>query len=158
MYGTTQEDAARSVGVIPPPTDLDVQRLILFLDNQIKKVYNKDTKEERKCSKVKLTNANAIRARIVRALGIYFDQVGEDVDLIASNTLNFPVVAEDGEEGWVEVVVKVPKGTKDEEYDGYGRRQQYELELQEKAEKKAKADEAKAKKIAKDKAKREKAE
>lgn len=107
---------------------------------------------------MKLANANAIRARIVRALGIYFDQVGEDVDLIASNTLNFPVVAEDGEEGWVEVVVKVPKGTKDEEYDGYGRRKQYELELQEKAEKKAKADEAKAKKIAKDKAKREKAE
>lgn len=107
---------------------------------------------------MKLANANTIRARTVRALGIYFDQVGEDVGLIASNTLNFPVVAEDGEEGWVEIVVKVPKGTKDEEYDGYGRRQQYELELQEKAEKKAKADEAKAKKIAKDKAKREKAE
>lgn len=107
---------------------------------------------------MKLANANVIRARIVRALGIYFDQVGEDVALIASNTLNFPIVAEDGEEGWVEVVVKVPKGTKDEEYDGYGRRQQYELELQEKAEKKAKADEAKAKKIAKDKARREKAE
>lgn len=107
---------------------------------------------------MKLTNANAIRARIVRALDDYFDKCGEDIGTIASNTLNFPVVAEDGEEGWVEVVVKVPKGTKDEEYDGYGRRKQYELELQEKAEKKAKADEAKAKKIAKDKAKREKAE
>ncbi len=107
---------------------------------------------------MKLANANAIRARIVRALDDYFDKCGEDVGTIASNTLNFPVVAEDGEEGWVEIVVKVPKGTKDEEYDGYGRRQQYEIELQEKAEKKAKADEAKAKKIAKDKAKREKAE
>ena len=107
---------------------------------------------------MKLANANAIRAHIVRALETYFYQRDEDVALIASNTLNFPVVAEDGEEGWVEIVVKVPKGTKDEEYDGYGRRQQYELELQEKAEKKAKADEAKAKKIAKDKAKREKAE
>lgn len=107
---------------------------------------------------MKLANANAIRARIVRALDDYFDKCGEDIGTIASNTLNFPVVAEDGEEGWVEIVVKVPKGTKDEEYDGYGRRQQYELELQEKAEKKAKADEAKAKKIAKDKAKREKAE
>lgn len=107
---------------------------------------------------MKLANANAIRADVVRRLANYFGAAGEDVDLIASNTLNFPVVAEDGEEGWVEVVVKVPKGTKDEEYDGYGRRKQYELELQEKAEKKAKADEAKAKKIAKDKAKREKAE
>ena len=107
---------------------------------------------------MKLANANAIRARIVRALDDYFDKCGEDIGIIASNTLNFPVVAEDGEEGWVEIVVKVPKGTKDEEYDGYGRRQQYEIECAEKAEKKAKADEAKAKKIAKDKAKREKAE
>lgn len=107
---------------------------------------------------MKLANANAIRARIVRALDDYFDKCGEDIGTIASNTLNFPVVAEDGEEGWVEIVVKVPKGTKDEEYDGYGRRQQYEIECAEKAEKKAKADEAKAKKIAKDKAKREKAE
>lgn len=107
---------------------------------------------------MKLANANALRARIVHALETYFYQRDEDVGLIASNTLNFPVVTEDGEEGWVEIVVKVPKGTKDEEYDGYGRRQSYALDLQEKAEKKAKADEAKAKKIAKDKAKREKTE
>ena len=105
---------------------------------------------------MKLSNANEIRARLIRALDDYFDKCGEDVDLIASNTLNFPVVADDGEEGWVEIVVKVPKGTKDEEYDGYGRREQYEIDLKEKAEKKAKAEEAKAKKIAKDKARREK--
>jgi len=106
---------------------------------------------------MKLANANAIRTRIVREL---FDRFSneEDCGFIASNTFNFPVVAEDGEEGWVEIVVKVPKGTKDEEYDGYGRRQSYLLDLQEKAEKKAKAEEAKAKKIAKDKARREKGE
>ena len=105
---------------------------------------------------MKLANANAIRARIIRALDDYFDKCGEDIGTIASNTLNFPVVAEDGEEGWVEVVVKVPKGTKDEEYDGYGRREQYELDLKEKAEKKAEAEKKKAAKIAKDKARREK--
>ena len=108
---------------------------------------------------MKLANANAIRAGIVENLFIHLkDYCEEDCGMIASNIFNFPVVADDGEEGWVEIVVKVPKGTKDEEYDGYGRRQQYEIECQEKAEKKAKADEAKAKKIAKDKAKREKAE
>lgn len=106
---------------------------------------------------MKLANANTIRASIIRMLFDKFSDV-EDCGFIASNSFNFPVVAEDGEEGWVEIVVKVPKGTKDEEYDGYGRRQQYELDLQEKAEKKAKAEEAKAKKIAKDKARREKAE
>ena len=105
---------------------------------------------------MKLANANAIRARIIRALDDYFDKCGEDVGMIASNSFNFPVVAEDGEEGWVEVVVKVPKGTKDEESDGYGRREQYELDLKEKAEKKAEAEKKKAAKIAKDKAKREK--
>jgi len=108
---------------------------------------------------MKLANANAIRAGIVENLFTHLkDYCEEDCGMIASNTFNFPVVANDGEEGWVEIVVKVPKGTKDEEYDGYGRRQQYELECKEKAEKKAKAEEAKAKKIAKDKAKREKAE
>ena len=105
---------------------------------------------------MKLANANAIRARIIRALDDYFDKCGEDVGMIASNSFNFPIVAEDGEEGWVEVVVKVPKGTKDEEYDGYGRREQYELDLKEKAEKKAEAEKKKAAKIAKDKARREK--
>lgn len=105
---------------------------------------------------MKLANANAIRARIIRALDDYFDKCGEDVGMIASNSFNFPVVAEDGEEGWVEIVVKVPKGTKDEEYDGYGRREQYELDLKEKAEKKAEAEKKKAAKIAKDKARREK--
>ena len=107
---------------------------------------------------MKLANANSLRTQFVRTLSDFFADKGEDVGMIASNTFNFPVVAEDGEEGWVEIVVKVPKGTKDEEYDGYGRRQSYALDLQEKAEKKAKAEEAKAKEIAKDKARREKGE
>lgn len=107
---------------------------------------------------MKLTNANEIRARYLATLEAFMHEKGEDVGTIASNTFNFPVVADDGEEGWVEIVVKVPKGTKDEEYDGYGRRQDYELNLKEKAEKKAEAEKAKAKKIKRDKAKREKAE
>lgn len=106
---------------------------------------------------MKLANANTIRTQVINFL---FGELSntEDCGMIASNSFNFPVVAEDGEEGWVEIVVKVPKGTKDEEYDGYGRRQQYELDLKEKAEKKAKAEETKAKKIAKDKAKKEETE
>lgn len=105
---------------------------------------------------MKLANANAIRARIVHALNDYFDKCGEDIDTIASNTLNFPVVADDGEEGWVEIVVKVPKGTKDEEYDGYGRREEYRIAAVDRAEKKAEAEKKKAAKIAKDEARRAK--
>ena len=106
---------------------------------------------------MKLANANAIRAHVVNCLfALVIENHEADCGMIASNSFNFPVVAEDGEEGWVEVVVKVPKGTKDEEYDGYGRREQYELDLKEKAEKKAEAEKKKAAKIAKDKARREK--
>lgn len=99
---------------------------------------------------MKLANANAIRTKIVTDLFEHMSNVGEDCGMITSNSFNFPVVV-DGEEGWVEVVVKVPKDDGD---DGYGKREEYSLKLATNAEKaKAKA-EAKAKKIAKDKAKR----
>ena len=111
---------------------------------------------------MKLANANAIRARAIEAISAYFIEADEDVGMIASNTINFPVVADDGEEGWLEVTVKVPKGTKDEEYDGYGRREEYCMSQEEKAEKTAKREAEKAAKLAKvearKKAKEEKAE
>ena len=104
---------------------------------------------------MKLANANAIRASVVENLFTHMsDYCGEDCGMITSNSFNFPVVVE-GEEGWVEVVVKVPKEYGDE---GYDKREEYSLKLATNAEKaKAKA-EAKAKKIAKDKAKRAKKE
>lgn len=99
---------------------------------------------------MKLANANAIRAKYLKILMEAFDS--EDIGQITSNSFNFPIVADDGEEGWVEVVVKIPKENGDE---GYDKRTSYEISLKEKEEKaKAKA-EAKAKKIAKDKAKKE---
>lgn len=105
---------------------------------------------------MKLNNANTLRTTTAELLMNFFKDREEDCGMIASNTFNFPVVTEDGEEGWIEVTVKVPKGTKDEEYDGYSRREQYQIEQREKAEKKAKAKEAKEKKIKKDKERREK--
>lgn len=99
---------------------------------------------------MKLANANAIRASVVENLFNHLkDYCEEDCGMIASNIFNFPVVADDGEEGWVEVTVKVPKGTKDEEYDGYGRREEYRIASQERAEKNAKREADKAAKIAK---------
>ena len=96
---------------------------------------------------MKLAVANAIRAAFVAKLTAFFTDAGEDIGLISSNVFNFPIVTEDGEEAWVEISVKVPKGTKDEEYDGYARREQYDIACQEKADKKAKREAAsKAKK------------
>lgn len=101
---------------------------------------------------MKLANANAIRARTINVIFDYFLKAGEDVGQIASNAINFPIVTDDGEEGWVEVVVKIPKEDGDE---GFDKRLSYEIAVKEKAEKEKTKAEAKAKKIAKDKTKRE---
>ena len=103
---------------------------------------------------MKLANANAFRNSTIRALADFFGSRGEDVDFIASNSINFPIVVE-GEEGWCEVVVKV---TKDGGDDGYSKREEYVINCRNRAEKAKAAAEAKAKKIARDKAKREKVE
>ena len=105
---------------------------------------------------MKLATANSIRAKYMDIFMDFARGNEEDIGMISSNVFNFPVVTDDGEEAWVEISVKVPKGTKDEEYDGYSRREQYEITQKEKADKKAKREaESKAKK---EKKKVEKAE
>lgn len=75
----------------------------------------------------------------------------EDVAITGSNEFNFPVVDAEGNEDFVVVKLVIPTGTRDgEEYDGFGARTDYTLKLKQKAEKAAKAAEAKAKKIARD--------
>ena len=99
---------------------------------------------------MKLTNANAIRAKYLEILMGAVSE--EDTGIIASNSFNFPVVADDGEEGWVEIVIKVPKENGDE---GFDKREEYRLKCAEKAEKAKVNAEKKAKKIERDKAMRE---
>ena len=106
---------------------------------------------------MKLTLANQVRAAFIKVLFDFLTERGEDVGMVASNVFNLPTVI-DGEECWVEVSVKVPKGTKDEEYDGYGRREDYAINLEEKADKAAKKEAEKAAKIAKQKARKAKTE
>ena len=102
---------------------------------------------------MKLQNANAIRSKFLDLLMQALPD--EDVGQIASNSFNFPVVAEAGEEGWVEIVIKVPKATGEADGEGYAKRDEWVQKCADKTEKaKAKA-EAKAKKIARDKALRE---
>ena len=103
---------------------------------------------------MKLANANKIRKQYIEELLAYFacegSSDGEDCGMITSNSFNFPVVADDGEEGWVEIVVKIPK-----EDDGYEKREEYKIKVRNRAEKAKAQAESKAKKIAKDKARRE---
>ena len=62
---------------------------------------------------MKLTIANAVRSRYINDIMSHLAANGEDVALVSSNTCNLPVV-EDGEEGVLEVVVKVVKKDYDE--------------------------------------------
>ncbi len=74
---------------------------------------------------------------------------GYDVLQTGSNTYAVPIV-EDGEEGAVELVAKIPKGPRDGSgYDPFEAAQAYEFHEEEKRKKAAKKAEEKAKKAAK---------
>ena len=98
-----------------------------------------------------LSTKNMLRTQYINSL-LDFLSTNKDVALIASNTLNFPI-SHNGEEGWIEVTVKIPKEEGD---DGYLKRESYKMHLEEKRNKAKAAEEAKAKKIAEAKAKRDK--
>lgn len=108
---------------------------------------------------MKLNLANAVRSRYISDIMAYLANQGEDVALVASNICNLPIV-EDGEEGVLEVCVKVVKKPYDEcmqEREDYVAKcaEQEERKAQREAEaaaKKAKA-EAKAEAKAAEKAK-----
>ena len=82
----------------------------------------------------------------------------EDVLRVKSNEIAFPVVGCEDNEDFIVITVKVPTGANKglEPYDGYAMAEEYELKLKEKKEKAEKAKIAKEKKIARDKALREK--
>ena len=100
---------------------------------------------------MKLAVANAARARYISQIMEFLADQGEDVALVTSNSCNLPIV-EDGEEGVLEVVVKVVKKDYDECMQ---ERTDYQMKLQEQAEKKAEREKAAEKKAAEKKAKAE---
>ena len=88
-----------------------------------------------------------VRNEWVKKFYDFLDGIGEDVGNEKSNTLNFPVVSEEGNEYWVKVAVSVPTGGRDgEEYDGYAVREEYQMKEKEKEEKAKKKEEKKKKK------------
>ena len=104
---------------------------------------------------MKLALANSVRARYIAQVLEFLANQGEDVALVASNICNLPVV-EDGEEGVIEIVVKVVKKDYDECMQ---EREDYLMKCAEVAERKAQREaealERKAKAEAKRKAKAE---
>lgn len=85
--------------------------------------------------------ADKVRAQYVEKIFQFMESLGEDVGMIESNSFNFPVVL-DGEEGFVEIVVKVPKDRGDDNYlkrDTYADKVRDRKERAEKAAAKKKA-------------------
>lgn len=100
---------------------------------------------------------DAIRTQFMGAVRAMFEASKYDVLRTGSQEFAIPIVDEDGEEGYIVITFKIPKGSRDgTAYDGYELAEEYKRKVAETAEKKAKALEEKKRKIERDKKYREK--
>lgn len=73
-----------------------------------------------------------------------------------SNELCVPIVNADGDEAYLVITFKIPKGSRDgEAYDGYAMAEEFKMKCDEKARKVAEAQKKKAEKIERDRKARE---
>lgn len=82
------------------------------------------------------------------------EQYDADVLRVSASELAIPYVDEEGNEKWALVKVSIPRGARNgnggyDGYDGYAAAEEYKFDLEEKAAKKAKAEEKKAVALAK---------
>lgn len=99
-------------------------------------------------AKVKV--GETVKARFMSAYRELMEAQGEEVLLVKSGTLSIPW-ALDGEEGYINITFSIPKGARDGEgYSGHEEAENFALEKSVKAAEKAKREEAKVKKIARD--------
>jgi hypothetical protein len=87
------------------------------------------------------------------------EKVETDALAVSASELAIPCLDEEGNEKFVLIKVSIPRGTRNgqggyDPYDGYAVAEDYALDLQEKADKKASAEAKKQAKIARDEAKR----
>lgn len=87
------------------------------------------------------------------------EKVETDALSVSASELAVPCLDEEGNEKFVLIKVSIPRGTRNgqggyDPYDGYAVAEDYALDLQEKADKKASAEAKKQAKIARDEAKR----
>ena len=96
------------------------------------------------------------RKKLMEMVSHFFTEKGYETLDTGSNEICIPVVSESGEEGYVVLTFKIPKGSRDgEAYDGYAERDNYHFKLEENAKKAKERADAKAKKIARDQKLRE---
>ena len=98
-----------------------------------------------------------------RFLGFIANSISEEMEIdalpVSASELAIPCLDEEGNEKWALIKVSIPRGTRNGEggydpYDGYTAAEDYRIDCEEKAQKKADAEAKKQAKIAKDEAKR----
>ncbi len=88
---------------------------------------------------IKTDKQAEIRNKAIAEISAIYRNRGDDVQRIKSNAFAVPQVTDTGEEYWLEVTVKIPRGGRDGvEYDGYELASEYEIRQAEKSEKKTK--------------------
>lgn len=98
---------------------------------------------------------NNLREKYLAILTETLEQLDEEVLVVKSNELSIPVLDDEGNEKFINITVKVPTGSKGEEYDGYEEAEDYKFLQEEKKKKKEEKERKKKEKIEKDKKERE---
>ena len=100
---------------------------------------------------------NDLRATYLKLISTFLTERGEEVLVTNSNEISIPVCDIQGNDKFVQITVKVPKGSRDgEEFDAYTARDMFAEAQAEKLKKKKKAEKEKLAKIERDKKMREK--
>lgn len=87
-----------------------------------------------------------LRKKYFTMLKDLLSQTDEEILVIGDATLCFPTLNENGEEEFVKIVLSVPTGSKDEVFDGYSLKEDYDLKQKLNKEKTLKKEELKRKK------------
>ena len=103
-------------------------------------------------AKSKMVLANEARALYLEKVKEAFS--AEEVLVIGSGSVTFPIVDSEGNDSWIQIDVKVPRGGKEDPFDGYEMKASYDLHRKEVDERKALRKEASDKKKARDEAER----
>ena len=97
------------------------------------------------------TKFDAIRSEIMNSISKVLNEMDYEVLTTGTQELCVPIVGNDGDEGYLVLTFKVPKGSRDgDPYDGYAMAEEFRLKQIAKAEKAKESAEKKAKKIQRD--------
>ena len=118
-------------------------------------MFQGERKKEKGTKKMDKKIQEMARTQAMEIIKKAFNEAGYEVLQVGSGSFAVPFVIE-GEEGYYKIPVQIPKGSRDgEAFDGYAEAENYKMESEEKAKKKADSAAKKAAKIERDKAARE---